>query len=129
MVSRFDEVSGQIIGAVRAGATLDAASRQAGVSVETVRSWAHKGRKDTEGRFGGFARELGEAREAAEPTQADMSWAEFEACLAKAIREGSVQAMRVYASIHRSGEAPAEPEQADPFAEVDDLAQRRANRV
>ena len=129
MTSRFDEVAGQIVGAVRAGVTLDAACRQAGVSVSTAQGWAKRGRKEPDGRYGGFARDLEAARGAAVPARADMDWAEFEACLAKAIRGGSVQAMRVYASIHRPGEGSEQPAQPDAFAEVDDLAQRRASRA
>jgi hypothetical protein len=129
VTSRFDEVSGQIVGAVRAGVTLDAACRQAGVSTHTAQNWAKRGRKEPDGRYGGFARDLGAARVPAPPAQEDMSWAEFEACLAKAIRAGSVQAMRVYASIHRPGEGSEQPAKPDAFAEADQLAQRRANRA
>jgi len=126
VTSRFDEVAGQIVGAVRAGVTLDAACRQASVSIHTAQTWAKRGQKEPEGRYGGFARDLEAARGRTPPPREDMTWAEFEACLAKAIRGGSVQAMRVYASIHRPGEAPEEPAEADPFREVDELAQRRA---
>jgi hypothetical protein len=129
VTSRLDEAAGPIVGAVRAGATLDAACRQAGVSVATVRGWAQKGRKEPEGRFGAFARDLDAARQAPVPERADMDWNEFEACLAKAIRGGSVQAMRVYASIHRPGEASEQPAEPDAFGEVDDLAKRRASRA
>jgi hypothetical protein len=129
VTSRLDEAAGQIVGAVRAGATLDAASKQAGVSVATVRGWAQKGRKEPDGRFGVFARDLDAARAAASPAQVDMDWPEFEECLAKAIRGGSVQAMRVYASIHRPGKASEEPAEPDAFAEADELAARRATSV
>ena len=99
------------------------------MSPHTAQSWAKRGRKEPEGRYGGFARDLEAARGRTPPPREDMTWAEFEACLAKAIRGGSVQAMRVYASIHRSGDAQDKPADADPFAEVDQLAERRAKRV
>jgi hypothetical protein len=57
-----------------------------------------------------------------------MDWIDFEACLAKAIRDGSVQAMKLYADLHRP-DASAESSEPDAFAEVDQLAQRRAARV
>jgi hypothetical protein len=127
VTSRVESVAPEIVGAVRAGATFPAACAQAGVSAATARTWAQKGRKDPEGRYGGFARDLDAAREAAAPARTDMDRPEFEQHLARAVRGGSVQAMKLWADLHRPGEA--EEPAPDAFAEVDDLAKRRAARV
>ncbi len=127
MRSRFEQVAGQLVGAVRAGATLEAAAAQASVSVHTARDWARKGRKDPEGRFGRFAVDLAAARERpARLESSEMGWEEFDAHLAKAVRTGSVQAMRLFASLHRpDGEAAAD---GDEFARFDELATKRRVR-
>lgn len=127
MISRFEQVADQLVGAVRAGATLDAAAAQASVSVHTVRDWARKGRKEPGGRYAEFATDLAAARgRPARLESSEMDWDEFEAHLAKAVRAGSVQAMRVFASLHRpDAEAGA---QADGFARFDELATRRRGR-
>ncbi len=127
MRSRFEQVAGQLVGAVRAGATLDAAAAQASVSVHTARDWARKGRGEPEGRYGRFAADLAAARERPACLESsEMDWAEFESHLAKAVRAGSVQAMRVYASLHRP-DGVAEVE-GDEFARFDELATRRRVR-
>jgi len=123
MTSRFDQLAGQIVGAVRAGQTLDAAAAQAGISVNTARTWARRGRKDPDSRWGEFARALDAAREANKADPSLMDWAEFERHLSKAIRGGSVQAMRLFATLHREDDAPAEP--GDAFERFDELAKRR----
>jgi transposase len=123
MTSRFDDLAGQLIGAVRAGQTLDAAAAQAGISIATVRTWARRGRKDPEGRFGEFARALDAAREASRGDPSALDRSEFERHLAKAIRGGSVQAMKLWATLHREDDAPAEP--GDEFERFDELAKRR----
>ncbi len=128
MRSRFEQVAEQLVGAVRAGATLETACAQASISVHTARAWARKGRKDAEGRYAQFAADLAAARERpARLESAEMGWDEFEAHLAKAVRAGSVQAMRLFASLHRpDGEAAVE---GDEFARFDELATRRQGRV
>ncbi len=123
MTSRFDDVSGELIGAVRAGQTLERACRAAGISVHTVKGWARKGRRDPESRFAAFAVALEAARNAGRSDSSALEWDEFEQHLAKAIRGGSVQAMRLYASLYRPDEAPAEP--GDAFERFDELARRR----
>ena len=123
MMSRFDDFAGQLIGAVRAGQTLDAAAAQAGISVNTARTWARRGRKDPDSRWGEFARALDAAREANKADPSLMDWSEFERHLSKAIRGGSVQAMRLFATLHREDDAPAESD--DEFQRFDELARRR----
>jgi len=123
MLSRFGQVADQLVGAVRAGATLDAACAQAGVSVHTARDWARKGRKEPGGRYGAFAVDLAEARgRPGRLESSEMAWDEFEAHLAKAVRGGSVQAMRLLASLHRPD---GEQGEGDDFAHFDELATRR----
>jgi len=127
MRSRFEEVAGQLVGAVRAGATLEAAAAQASVSVHTVRCWARKGRGEPDGRYGQFAVDLAAARgRPARLESAEMDWSEFDAHLAKAVRTGSVQAMRLFASLHRPDGEPAA--EGDEFARFDELATRRRVR-
>jgi|SRR5438876_10319679 len=89
-----------IIEAVRAGATIDEAARQAGKPVGTVRYWLTQGRKRPDGPYGGFAKAVDEARgerkTAERALDGPLSAEEAELLLAKAARKGSVPALRLW---------------------------------
>jgi hypothetical protein len=100
-----------ILDAVRLGATIDAAARSAGVPIGTVRSWASRGRKDPEGRYGAFSLELDAIRserttfrlsDEEEVALADtpMGHEEIERRLSAAIRRDNLAAMRLWLDIH-----------------------------
>jgi hypothetical protein len=126
MMSRFDEFAGPLIDAVTAGETLDQACGKAGLSVNTARTWARRGRKEPDGRYGGFAAALDAARDAFRSDPSAMTHEELEQRLAKAIRAGSVQAMRLWVGLHPV-DAPAAAAE-DPFARFDELARKRDER-
>jgi hypothetical protein len=117
-MTRFDDIAPRVLEAVRGGATVDEAAKLAEIPVKTVHSWATRGRKDAEGRYGAFARDLDATRAARRlPTSADrgaLTREEWEACVAQAVRAGNVQAMKLWADTHG-----AEGDGDDPFAEFD----------
>jgi hypothetical protein len=111
------EAQTRIIEAVRCGASIDEAARQAGRSVATVRRWLTEGRKQ-DGKHGDFARAVDEARAAQRVVFGDgpMSYVEVERVLTDAIRRGSMPAVKMWLGLH-----PQDVPQAvdDPFAEFD----------
>lgn len=112
-MSRFDETREQLIGAVRDGASIADASVSAGVSCATVRRWLTAGRREPEGRYGGFAVSVdairGERRELHAQLDDALTVEEAEQLLAKAARRGSVPALKLW--LDRHGDAqPIEDE-------------------
>lgn len=108
----------RILEAVRAGASIDEAARQAGRPIGTARRWLTEGRKAPDGRHGEFARLVDAARVAQRVDLAarPMSHEEVEHVLTVAIRRGSLGAVRMWLALHpQDGVAPVD----DPFAEFD----------
>jgi transposase len=121
MASSFETAAPQILKAIRAGATIDAAATEAGVKVRTVRDWAYRGRKDASGRYGAFARALDGARhgqrtlrlsDAEESALADkpMTHEEIDRRLTVAIRRDYLPAMRLWLDIHPREDEPQQDE-------------------
>ncbi|HVA03484.1 MAG TPA: hypothetical protein VMU64_07000 [Acidimicrobiales bacterium] len=127
MTVHFDQVAPKLAELVAAGASFDSACDSVGVSPNTGRSWLRKGRRDPDGRYGALAAAIDACRAAqvvALDGGAAMTLEEWEVHLAEAIRAGSVPAMKLYAETHRE----SEPARVDPFAEFDELAQRRKDK-
>lgn len=110
------EVQGAVLRAVYGGLSLVEAAEQAGVGERTLRNWLSAGRKDPESEHGRFAAAVDEARDAA--ARADMSFDEFRGHVSRAVRAGSVQAMRVWLELHDR----QQDEPDDPFAALDAAA-------
>jgi hypothetical protein len=90
-----------IVEAVRCGASIDEAARQADRPVGTVRRWLTAGRKDANGSHAAFAAAVDEAR--GERKQAEralkdgpLSGEEADLLVARAARRGSVPALRLW---------------------------------
>jgi predicted transcriptional regulator len=113
----------QVIASVRAGSTIEEAARQAGKPVATVRRWLTAGRKAPDGRYGELARAVDQAREGrrVEVSDGPMSLEEIERLLVRAIRSGSLQAVKLWLALHpNDGATPAD----DPFSEFDPVDAR-----
>lgn len=107
-----------IIAQVRVGGTLESAGRELGIRLKTIQGWLTRGRRERDGDYTDFAQAIEEARLARQ--RAGMDEDEFDRHLAKAVRAGSVQAMRLWADLHIKGKVKddaAEP--ADPFEELE----------
>jgi hypothetical protein len=111
--SRFDELAPKLLSAVHAGATLDEACRNLGVAIGTARGWAYRGRRGSE-RYAEFARTLeairGERRRAEQALDGPVTLAEAEAVLARAVRRGSIPALKLWLERHDRNHQPAEDE-------------------
>jgi hypothetical protein len=125
---RFEQVAPELCERVAAGASFADACHALEVKTNTARAWLRKGRTDPEGLYGRFAAGI-DAAKAAQAVVSEaagaMTLEEWEAHLAAAVRAGSVPAMKLFADTHRQ-EAP---ERADPFAEFDELAERRRGKA
>lgn len=126
------EARGSVLQGLYAGLTLAESIERAGLPEQTVKNWLTRGRKDidhgAESEYATFARAVDEAREVA--ATADLSLPEFRGCLAKAVRAGSVTAMRLWIEM-RDREAAEDGCEDDPFAALDgagDFRMRRAKR-
>lgn len=116
----------ELIGLTRAGLTLVDACARAGLSENTVKSWLKRGRKEVGTDYADFADALDRAR--AEAADALMDEDEFMAHLNKAVRTGSVQAMKLWWEINGGDDGEGEGS-ADPQDEFDELASRRSSRA
>jgi hypothetical protein len=115
MLTRFTpEARDAILAGLRAGLTLGEAAHQADMPVQTVKNWLARGRSEEDTDHAEFAEAVDAAREAA--ALAPMGDAEFLGHVARAVRSGSVQAMKLWNAIRTAD--PDAPD-ADPFAELD----------
>ena len=115
MTARFTpELQGSVLRALYAGLTLVEAAEQVGVAERTLRNWLSTGRSNPDSEHGRFAVAVDEARDVA--ARADMTLDEFRGHLNKAVRAGSVAAMKVWLELH---EREQEDGEAGPFASLD----------
>lgn len=118
-----------IIANVRQGGSLAAACRDLDIRLKTAEGWITRGRREERGTYCEFTRAYDEAKAAFE--KAGMDQDEFDQHLAKAVRAGSVQAMKLWWDINRKGGGEDADENRDPFQALDaedELAKRRADR-
>ncbi len=122
--SRFTEaVRVELLAAIRGGASLPDACSRVGISPHTVKSWLQRGRREEGTPHAAFAAAVDGAREASavEPMDDD----EFQAHLDRAVRAGSVQAMKLWGELRsRRGDQEERPVDA-----LDELAGRRRRRA
>jgi transposase-like protein len=126
--TQFEQVSPGIVAAVKAGASLSDAAREHDVAERTVKGWLTKGRKDSGSRYANFAFVIDLIRELRDEPQPDepVDDAEVQLHLSRAIRNGSVQAMKVWTDTYRKRDGDDGEKPADPLAGLDELAARRA---
>lgn len=127
--SEFEQASPGIVQAVKAGASLNDAAREAGITERTVKRWLTKGRADSESPYANFAFAIDFIREARDTPQSDepVDDAEVQLHLSRAIRNGSVPAMKVWTDTYRrAGDPDGDEKPADPLAGIDELAAKRA---
>ena len=123
MRSQLEDLGGQLVGAMKAGLSLRDACRQVGVNENTARGWLRRGRQESEGPFADFAAAM-EAARAVEAPFGPMTEKELKLHIWRAVKRGSVQAMKLYAEILRHEER--RPPKTDSLGAVDELAARRA---
>lgn len=117
MTTRFGPtMCGSIIRSVRSGLTIAESAERAGVAAQTVRHWLSRGRGEIGTEHAAFAAAVDDARAAA--SHAPMSDREFRGHLARAVRNGSVGAMRLWWRTRSEDELDDERE-LNPFAELD----------
>lgn len=111
------EVTKAIVARIEHGVSFKDAAVAEQVKPETARSWLTRGRGEDEGPYADFALEVEEARDRAQAAAAEeMTEEEFHRHLAKAIRNGSVQAMKLWHEIIRAeGGAAGTHSPVDPF--------------
>lgn len=120
MVTRFTaEARGGVLQGLYGGLTLVEACGRAGVPVKTVKGWLTRGRAESETAYATFAQAVDEARDVA--ARADMALPEFRGHLNKAVRAGSIAAMRLWLDVFDRQDG------REPDA-VDELLRRRAER-
>jgi len=118
------ETRGEILGRVAAGVSLADASRASGVRADTVRDWLARGRREDLGPYSDFEAAVADARKQARLAPDPMSPSEFREHLERAVRAGSVQAMKLWADQFL---IPPELAPGLPPSAIARLVQRRAN--
>ncbi|MBA3358451.1 MAG: hypothetical protein H0U20_03225 [Thermoleophilaceae bacterium] len=116
-----------VLGAVRAGVSLEDSCRGLGVSCRTVSNWLSRGRREGSGPFADFARDVERARADHEREVAErgLGSADLLRLLERAARRGSVQAARFLVERldrERAGGRESNPSHPGGF---DELARRR----
>lgn len=112
------------IAAAAKGLNLRECAAAAGVKYPTLRSWLYRGRKEEDGTYAAFAAEFDEIRERA--LRRPLTRADFTGELARAVRAGSVQAMKLWWEMNRDGEDEDEASKDEtPKPGFDELASRR----
>jgi transposase-like protein len=101
-----------VIDAVREGLSIAEAAQKAGLSAKTVRNWLSRGRSEpADTPHAAFAAALEEARD--EARDAALTEEEFYARLDRAVRAGSVQALRLWWQVHGTRDDEHPPDALD----------------
>lgn len=116
-----------IVARVELGLTFADAAAAAGIKRATAKGWLARGRREEEGAYADFAAAVERAREAAQAPRDPMTEAELRLVVSEFARAGNVQAMKLYWEFILA-DRKRRPTTADPLAELDELAQRRAAR-
>lgn len=96
MASKFnEEIADRLIALFVGGATLNDASREVGLSSQTVNHWLKRGRKEPDGLYGRFAAGVDAGRAASKAVEGPMDELELAVVVSRAARKGSVQAMKL----------------------------------
>lgn len=121
------EARGAILERVAAGVSLADASRAANLREKTVKQWITRGRRETSGEYSEFVDAVEQARSEAKGRPGPLTPEEFELRLSQAVRAGSVQAMKLWADLHRrTPDECDEPTAADEFDQIKETRRGRA---
>jgi hypothetical protein len=118
------ETRATVVGCVAAGASLADAARRAGVREGTLTGWLARGRREDIGPFAVFAADVADARRQAQQSPGQMSAREFREHVERAVRAGSVQAMKLWAERYLA--SPEELRAMLPASLITRLAERRS---
>lgn len=108
-----------------AGCSIPDACASVGISQKTVKGWLTRGRQEDDGPYAVFAAAVDDVRGHAELPSA-MDADELAQVVSEAARRGNTQAMKLRWEMLRAEAPEDEAPAADPFAEFDELAARRA---
>lgn len=114
----------RLLGMVSAGMPLTEAAAEVGVSRTTVDRWAGKGRREQGTDYAEFAQRLEQARHGPDRP---LTRGELVRLLERSARKGSIRAAELLLKRPWEKQRPAETPK-DPFAELDELAQKRRKR-
>lgn len=109
----FDQHSEGILEAIKAGASIPDAAREAGVGEPTVKGWLSRGRKDPKSKYGSFAARVDAAfTERKLPAEGDRpaDRSELLVLTSRAARAGNVQAMRLLSELLGEGDGDSADE-------------------
>lgn len=125
------ETQAEFCDRIRAGCSIPEAAEASGLRPMTVKGWITRGRGESGTKYAEFAATYEQARIDFESS--DMDGDEFRRHLNRAVRKGSVQAMKLWHEIYGRKEEPDDSSSgSDPFGaldEADELAARRAKRT
>lgn len=126
----FAEARGEIVGGLKAGLSLAAAARQAGVAPRTAESWCTRGRREPDSAHAEFLAAVEAAREVrVSVPSGPISEAELREVVARQARSGNVQAARLAWDMLRAVRQPAQSAaKSDPLVALDELAAARVAR-
>lgn len=125
------EIRGALIERFAAGCSIPDAASAVGVNEKTVKQWLTRGRKEDAGEYAEFAAEADEVREKAKERIAQpMDEDELARVVSDCARRGNTTAMKLRWDMLTAKKEPPEQEKpADPLANLDELAARRAARA
>lgn len=113
------DVTSAILARLEHGVSFKDAAIAEQVKPETARSWLTRGRRESTGEYADFAAAVEQARAKAEAAAAkEMTDDEFKEHLASAVRNGSVQAMKLYDEIRQREKGDRPPGDGDEFDEI-----------
>ena len=115
-----------IVANVKANGNVAGAAREIGIRTKLVEQWIAKGRREKSGPYFDFVKAIEKAKK--EYQRQPLTREEFEKHLSRAVRNGSVQAMKLWHEINRKGADDENKDPADPFEDLDELAPRRSKR-
>ena len=126
-MTAFSLHSDEVLEAIRAGASVADAAREAGLSPRTVQRWLARGRREQAGAHRDFTEAVEAAWRARElpPSDEPMGDGELRVAVSEAARAGSIPAMRLCWEMLRADRERRAPNALDEF---DELARRRARR-
>jgi transposase len=122
------EARGALLERIAAGVSMRDAARAVGIREKTVKGWLTRGRREETGDYADFAAAVEEVRAAAKERAEPMDGDELAQVVSGMARAGSVQAAKLRWEMLRAPGEAEEKAEADPLAEVDELARRRRAR-
>ena len=119
------EACSAILESVSAGASIADAARAAGVREGTLKGWITRGRREPSGPYTAFAASIERARSDAQARPGQMTADEFRAQLERAVRSGSVTAMKLWSDLFLVDDDDQADAPVSPIVLLADRARRR----